>query len=274
LGIIGRAMVDFCKRLMRALTRVFPPCVTQAQALAFNMFVAFFPVLLFAIGVLNSTAWLIGTDSELLELMRMIIPSGSERLVLDYLGRNGTHPLRLMWLGLGGVLLAGSQVMNVLLEAFRKISGDTEEPSFVHRQLRALLMLVLTMGPSLAVVVLTVFGRQLRTWLILQYGWPNLLREIGVFVYAASMLMLGFAVLILIYWVGRPRQHGWKRLAPGAMLATVLLWAVDISLGTYFRFVPYSVVYGSLAAAIGLLIWMYLSAIVVLLGAAYNMESK
>jgi membrane protein len=38
------------------------------------------------------------------------------------------------------------------------------------------------------------------------------------------------------------------------------------------RKMPYDVVYGGLAAAIGLLIWMYLTALVVLLGAAYNAE--
>jgi membrane protein len=37
---------------------------------------------------------------------------------------------------------------------------------------------------------------------------------------------------------------------------------------------PYDVVYGGLAAAIGLLIWMYLTAVVVLLGAAYNAELR
>ena len=36
---------------------------------------------------------------------------------------------------------------------------------------------------------------------------------------------------------------------------------------------PYDVVYGGLAAAIGLLLWMYLTALVVLIGAAYNAES-
>jgi membrane protein len=37
---------------------------------------------------------------------------------------------------------------------------------------------------------------------------------------------------------------------------------------------PYDVVYGGLAAAIGLLLWMYLTAVVVLIGAAYNAESQ
>ena len=48
---------------------------------------------------------------------------------------------------------------------------------------------------------------------------------------------------------------------------------MDIFLGVYVRRMPYDVVYGGLAAAIGLLIWMYLTAVVVLLGAAYNAEA-
>jgi membrane protein len=57
-------------------------------------------------------------------------------------------------------------------------------------------------------------------------------------------------------------------------VATVLWWAADISFGFYVRKMPYDVVYGGLAAAIGLLLWMYLTAIVVLVGAAYNAEAR
>ena len=49
---------------------------------------------------------------------------------------------------------------------------------------------------------------------------------------------------------------------------------MDIVFGFYVRRMPYDVVYGGLAAAIGLLIWMYLTAVVVLLGAAYNAELR
>jgi len=79
-------------------------------------------------------------------------------------------------------------------------------------------------------------------------------------------------VLVLLYRVGRPEHPGWRRLFPGAGVATILWWTVDIVFGFYVRKMPYDVVYGGLAAAIGLLIWMYLTALVVLLGAAYNAE--
>ena len=59
---------------------------------------------------------------------------------------------------------------------------------------------------------------------------------------------------------------------PEQALRPFLWWLVDIVLGAYVRRMPYDVVYGGLAAAIGLLIWMYLTAVVVLLGAAYNAE--
>jgi membrane protein len=49
-------------------------------------------------------------------------------------------------------------------------------------------------------------------------------------------------------------------------------WLADVLFGFYVRQVPYSFVYGGLAAVIGLLIWMQVSAIVIFLGAAWNAE--
>ena len=48
---------------------------------------------------------------------------------------------------------------------------------------------------------------------------------------------------------------------------------VNALFGFYVRRVPYNVVYGGLAAVIGLLIWMQISAIIVFLGAAWNAEA-
>ena len=63
-----------------------------------------------------------------------------------------------------------------------------------------------------------------------------------------------------------------RHVLPGAMLATLLWWFVNVLFGIYVRRVPYSVVYGGLAAVIGLLIWMQISTVIVFLGAAWNAE--
>ena len=83
-----------------------------------------------------------------------------------------------------------------------------------------------------------------------------------------------WAVLVLLYRIGRPGHPGLRNLFPGATVSTVLWWAVDISFGFYMRKMPYDFVYRGLAAAIGLLLWMFLTAVVVFIGAAYNAEVR
>jgi membrane protein len=260
------------KSLFRGLGRMFPTCMTLSQAVAFNMFLAFFPMLLLVLGILSSKPSFHGALRELPERLRLILPPGSEDVVLQYFTRKGQHPWKWFLLGLGGTLLAGSQVMAGLIEGFRVIEGDEIKLSYWRIQLRSLLLLVLTVVPSLVVIILTVFGKQARAWLILQFGLAVLIRTLAFIFQVGVVFGLSMIVLVLLYRIGRPGHKGFMDVLPGAVIATVLWWVVDIVFGLYVRKMPYNVVYGGLAAAIGLLLWMYLTAIVVLWGAAYNAE--
>lgn len=258
--------------LFRGFTRVFPDCMTLSQAIAFNMFLAFFPMLLLVLGILSSKDSFHGAVRELPERLRLILPPGSEDVVVQYFTRKGVHPWKWFLLGLGGTLLAGSQVMAGLIEGFRIIEADEFRQSYWRIQARALLLLLLTIVPSLVVIILTVFGKQARTWLIYQFGLAVLIRALAFIFQVGLVFGLSMIVLVLLYRIGRPGHQGYMQVLPGAAIATVLWWAVDIVFGLYVRKMPYNVVYGGLAAAIGLLLWMYLTAIVVLWGAAYNAE--
>jgi membrane protein len=258
--------------LFRGFTRIFPDCMTLSQAIAFNMFLAFFPMLLLVLGILSSKDSFHGAVRELPERLRLILPPGSEDVVVQYFTRKGVHPWKWFLLGLGGTLLAGSQVMAGLIEGFRVIEADEFRQSYWRIQARALLLLLLTVVPSLVVIILTVFGKQARTWLIHQFGLAVLIRALAFIFQVGLVFGLSMIVLVLLYRIGRPAHKGYMEVLPGAAIATVLWWVVDIVFGLYVRKMPYNVVYGGLAAAIGLLLWMYLTAIVVLWGAAYNAE--
>jgi membrane protein len=80
--------------------------------------------------------------------------------------------------------------------------------------------------------------------------------------------------LVLLYRIGRPGHPGLRCLLPGTAVATVLWWAVDIGFGFYVRKMPYDAVYRGLASAIGMMLWMFLTAMIVLFGAAYNAEVR
>jgi len=261
-------------RLVRALGRVFPDCVTLSQAIAFNMFLAFFPLLLFTLGVLGGTRLFHDALQEIPDRLNLILPPGSAGVVSAYFVRKTIHTWRWMVLGLGGTLVTGTQVMVGYIEGFRVIEGDLLRSGYWRRQGRALLLLCLTIVPMLSVVTLTVFGKQTRAWLMLRTRSVYMTHELELTLYAIVVFVLAMGVLVVLYRLGRPGHPGMLDLLPGALVSTILWWAADIVFGWYVRKMPYDAMYRGLAAAIGLLLWMFLTAMIVLLGAAYNAEAR
>ncbi|HKV06427.1 MAG TPA: YihY/virulence factor BrkB family protein [Candidatus Acidoferrales bacterium] len=262
------------RNLRRALGRIFPDCVTLSQAIAFNMFLAFFPLLLLTLGLLSQTSLYLDALKEIPSRLVTILPPGSVQVVAAYFVRKAVHPWRWILLGLGGTLIAGTQVMLGYIEGFRVIEGDLLQPNYWKRQSRALGLLCLTIVPMLAVIFLTVFGKQARGWLMRHTTSPHLVHDLELAGYAAVVFVLAMGVLVLLYRIGRPGHAGYLQLLPGAVVSTVFWWVADISFGWYVRKMPYDAVYRGLASAIGLLLWMFLTALIVLLGAAYNAEVR
>jgi len=112
----------------------------------------------------------------------------------------------------------------------------------------------------------------LRRWIAHEIGKHAILQGWWNFFFPAAAMLLAMLALTVIYRVARPQENSMRNVLPGAMVATLLWWLVDVLFGVYVRRVPYGVVYGGLAAVIGLIIWMQLSAVIVFLGAAWNAE--
>ena len=259
-------------RIVGAFGRVYPRCGVISQAIAFNVFLAFFPTLLFAVGF--TSGWL-GTKVATLDAIKDFIsflPPGSQGIVADFLTRRGFDIWKYAILGWAGTLLVGSQVMKLLMEGIHLIYEDEERIGFIHRQLRGLLLLLITIAPILLAGILGVFGRQLRNWLGEEFGRQIPVHFVWLIFFPAAAMILAMLALTVIYWVARPKEESLGNVLPGAAAATLLWWIVNVVFGFYMRRVPYSIVYGGLAAVIGLLIWMQISAIVVFLGAAWNAE--
>lgn len=88
------------------------------------------------------------------------------------------------------------------------------------------------------------------------------------------LLMLVVAALSIVYRFGPSRAPAhWRWLSPGAMLAAGLWLAASAGFSIYVaRFGSYNQTYGALAGVVILLLWLYISAFVVLLGAELNAE--
>jgi len=218
----------------------------------------------------------IGVKASLLEIVQDLtefLPPGSRGLVSEFLVSHGPEAWKVALLGWSGTLLAGSQVMKLVMEGIHIIYGDEEKPGFLHRQLRGLLLLLITFAPLLSAAVLGILGKPLRHWIAHAVGKHSILQGWWSIFFPVAAMVLAMLSLTVIYRVARPKEGSLRNVLPGAAVATLLWWVADVGFGAYVRRVPYSVVYGGLAAVIGLIIWMELSAVIIFLGAAWNAES-
>jgi membrane protein len=260
------------RRMVGMFARVFPRCNMLSQAIAFNLFLAFFPMLLVIVALGTSFLGSRATGPELINELTRYLPSGSRQIVVEFLIKRAPQAWKWAAVGLAGALLAGTQVMTLIVKGIHAVHGDEEKASFLLRQLRGLLLLLGTTVPLLAAAILGVFGRVARHWLQEALGRAQPLYGLWSLFFPLAAILLSAFALSIIYRVSRPQQRGFRCLLPGAFLATMLWWLVNIAFGFLVQKVPYSIVYGGLAAVIGLLIWMQLSAVIIFLGAAWNAE--
>ena len=160
--------------------------------------------------------------------------------------------------------------MKAVIDALNVAYDETERRGFVKLTLISMAMTVGAILAGLVGLAAVVVFPIVLSYLGIASGGEmivSLLRWPVLF----AILLLGLAVL---YRFGpnrtRPR---WEWLSVGTVFA-VLSWIVGSFLFSYYlsRFANYNATYGSLAAGIGLMMWMWLSAIIVLLGAELNAE--
>jgi membrane protein len=174
-----------------------------------------------------------------------------------------------------GLLLAlwsASRGMSGLITGINIAYEEKERRSFFKFNLIALcLTLVFVVGGVLAIALIAVLPIVVAfleiglaaKWLLLLAQWPLLI----------ILVLAGLAVL---YRFGPDRDKPqWRWVTPGAIAATALWIVASIGFTVYVaNFNSYDKTYGSLGGMVILLTWLYLSALMVLLGAVINAQSE
>ena len=249
-----------------------------ASALAYSTFFAIPSVLLVAVGVFTLVA---GPDTiaTLMAHFKHVIPAQATSLLgqsLQRLGRNQSASV--LMTVIGGLLAIWSTTgaMTSYMTALNLAYEQKDERSFVRKRVVALQMaaaigvafllvaVLLIFGPSLEALVASHAGRAAGTvgWIWWVAEWPILL--FGLVAAFSTLLYLGPDVEV----------RRWQFITPGSVLATVIWLAVSGLFAVYTAsFSSYNKTWGSLAAVIVMLTWLWLAAIALLLGAELNAET-
>ena len=216
------------------------------------------------------------TIQEHLNTLSGVLPGGALEVVGEQVKRiasKGGGALGFGFVfGLAVSLWSANAGMKAVFDALNIVYDEEEKRSFVRLNLQslaftlgAIAFLILAVGGIVAIPIVLNFlglGSGLE-WLIFLGRWPLLL----------VIVVLGLAVL---YRYGPSRDTAqWAWVTPGSLVAAGL-WLVASLLFSWYasNFGSYNETYGSLGAVIGFMTWIWLSAIVVLLGAEINAETE
>ena len=184
-----------------------------------------------------------------------------------------TGPTKLSWglaLGLSVALWSAMNGTKAIISALNVAYEERERRGFLRLNLVALLFtLGGILGVVLALAVIVVVPAALA------FAWPGPLAAAAV--RACSFgLLLGFVMLgLALLYRFAPSRAGarWCWITPGSLLAAGLWLAASLAFSFYVgNFGAYDAAYGALGGVVVALLWFYLSAYAVILGAELNAE--
>ena len=242
---------------------------------AFYAMLALFPALSLCVS-LYGLFFDVATVEPQLELLRGVLPEDSYALIAarvhELVGASRPHLERGAIVSAAIAFWSASAGIRAMLGALNMAHGKAEQRGALAFYATALL---LTLAAVLAVIVGIGFLVLLPSILLLVGFSPSQ----ALVLRAAGLLLLLGAVLVgigTLYRFGPARPPaGWRLASPGSVAAT-LLWAVASALFSLYvsNFAGYDATYGTLGAAVALLMWFYVSVYVILLGAELDAEIR
>ena len=215
------------------------------------------------------------TINAQLSFLADVMPAGAYQLISDQVVRiagNSDGKLTLAFiLGLGIALWSANAGVKAIFDALNVVYDEDEKRGWIKLNAISLsftfagvVVLILILAAVVALpLVLAFVGFAAQQ----QAGWLSLLRWPVMF----ALVVFGLAVL---YRYGPSRQHAkWRWVSVGSVFAALSWIALSVAFSWYLsKFADYNATYGSLGAVIGLMMWMWISTAVVLIGAELNSE--
>ncbi len=261
-----RRWCDFLRRLKAAVERDHLP-ITSA-GVAFFLLLGIFP----GLAGLYSIYGLLADPNQIesrLEAESGILPAEVHEILHAQVGEiSGDLRAAAGWgsvLGIAFALWAGSRAMNGLIQGLNIVFSEAEKRGFISLQVAsmvltlafvAVIICALLLIAVLPAAALLLPGDRIVPGTISLLRWPFLLAIV-------------ISLLALVYRFGPSRNKSASRwISPGAITVT-LLWLAASALFSYYvdNFGAYDVTYGSLGAVAILMLWLYLTAFLILLGA-------
>ncbi|WP_050614013.1 YihY/virulence factor BrkB family protein [Bacillus testis] len=240
----------------------------MAASLAFFFLLSLFPLL---IVVATLLPYLPITESDIISYLSAYIPEDSLKLIEGPITNFMQGSGKLLSLGIVGTLWSSSNAMNGMLKAFNKAYDIHDNRTYIIMRAIALVLTVAMLFVFIVALLLPVFGKQIGLFFFDLLGYDKQFLHMWDAIRWLLSILILFLVFSIVYWVFPVVKMKDREVFWGAIFATVG-WSV-VSLGFSFyvnNFSHYSTTYGSIGGIIVLMLWFYLLAYIIVLGAELN----
>ena len=246
-----------------------------SKGAAYSAMLMLFPAILVITTLLSQVQEGANAMGELRVMFEQLLPADTMDLLQSAVLAHRVHSLPVILSATSLSIFAGMGMTLSFMEGFRRAYRVPfeEQWGFWGRRVRALLLVPIVMIPLSLATLVIVFGHQIELWMIEAAGHD--LRHI-VFIFWRMVrwsiaLITSTAVLTVLYYFGTRRKDHWFWALPGAITGTLIWFPATLAFGWYVtRDENYSRFYGSFAAGIATLVWLYLTSFSVLVGSEVN----
>lgn len=257
----------FTKRFMQKVSAA--GLSGMGAQLAYFFLLSLFPLLIF---VMTLVPFLNLPQAQVYDMMDSVLPEQVHSLIEDTLkdalqNRNGG----LLSFGILATLWSASNGVNALIRSLNQSYGKAEtRPFVIARSMSVIFTLVLILLVVVA-LVLPVFGGQISTFLAHTLGLGD---QFGALFDKLRLLLpplVIFCGLVFMYWLGPNVKVYLRSAVPGAFISTVCWLAISYFFSIYINnFSNYSATYGSIGGIIILMLWLYITGMVLMIGGIVN----
>lgn len=243
---------------------------TYASALAYQMLFSLFPFILFLIALIGFLhlpdffSWL-RLQSEL-----VLPPQALESVnpVIDQLQQSKGG---LVSIGIVIALWTASAGVRLMMSAMNAAYDVVEGRPLWKRLPLSIFYTIGIAGMLLAAAALMVLGPQFMSWLAGQVGLEEFVVTLWTILRWPVIILLLMVAVAVMYYVMPDVEQKFRFITPGSVLAVVVWIVASLGFAFYVKtFADYNAMYGSIGAIIVLLLYFYISAAVLLLGAEMN----
>lgn len=264
----------FLIRLQREMG--YDDAMGMAAQIAFYAMLGLFPFMIFVLSVISMFPLGDSLQPLLLDALQDQMPQEAAQyvtsVVMDLLPAENQG---LLSFGLLASLWGASMAIGALITTINRAYNLRPRRNIAHQKLLSIALTLALSSLWLIAMTIILVGPKLTQEL---FQWIGIASETNTFWTSVRLPMafvLNLTALSVLYYVAPEAKQKFRWILPGALTSTIL-WLGVSQVFRYFlqNFGQYNKTYGSLATVVVLMMWLWLSGLVFLLGAEINALMK